>query len=172
MDFLTKKQRSVRMAAIKDRGNRTTELRILELFRQEGIHGWRRHWNLEGKPDFVFPRERLAVFVDGCFWHGCPHHFKRPRSRRAFWNAKVARNKARDLQVNRRLREKGWTVIRIWEHSLTRKAQALALVRIRRVIGRLALSSEVLIAGTDAEARQRHLHRVRSFEEPDEHSLP
>jgi DNA mismatch endonuclease (patch repair protein) len=71
-----------------------------------------------GKPDFVFRRERLAVLVDGCFWHGCPKHANMPANNRAFWKKKLTGNKVRDKVVSRALRKDGWTVIRIWEHEL------------------------------------------------------
>ena len=70
------------------------------------------------RPDFVFPRLRLALFVDGCFWHGCPHHGTKPRGNAAFWRKKFAANRARDLRVTRMLRRHGWRVLRIWEHEL------------------------------------------------------
>jgi len=73
---------------------------------------------VHGHPDFVFRRERVAVFVDGCFWHGCPKCYRRPKSNRKFWDAKAARNRARDAEVTRALRRAGWTVVRIWEHAL------------------------------------------------------
>jgi DNA mismatch endonuclease (patch repair protein) len=84
------------------------------------------------RPDFVFPRLRLAVFVDGCFWHACPVHATRPRSNAAFWRRKLAANKARDRRVNRTLRAAGWRVLRIWEHELARKNEARLLRRLQR----------------------------------------
>ncbi len=92
-DTLTQRERSRVMAAIRSRGNGSTELRVMTIFREHGITGWRRHQTLPGKPDLVFRRERLAVFVDGCFWHGCPRHCRMPKSREEFWKAKIARNK-------------------------------------------------------------------------------
>jgi DNA mismatch endonuclease (patch repair protein) len=103
-DVFTKKKRSQVMAAIRSTGNRATELRLAAIFRAHGITGWRRHQALPGKPDFVFRRERLAVFVDGCFWHGCRWHCRMPKSRRAYWGTKIARNKARDAVVRKVLR--------------------------------------------------------------------
>lgn len=79
-DVFTKKKRSQIMAAVRSTGNRTTELRLASILRANGITGWRRHQPLPGKPDFVFRRERLAVFADGCFWHGCPRHLRMPFS--------------------------------------------------------------------------------------------
>jgi DNA mismatch endonuclease (patch repair protein) len=85
-----------------------------------------------GKPDFIFRAAKLAVFVDGCFWHGCPKHATKPKSNRSFWATKLSRNKARDVVVTRTLRKLGWRVIRIWEHDLCR--DALCLTRIRRAL--------------------------------------
>ncbi|MBN1867345.1 DNA mismatch endonuclease Vsr [Candidatus Sumerlaeota bacterium] len=119
VDVLSKKKRSEVMAAIRSSANRGTELRLVGIMRSHGITGWRRHQPLPGKPDFVFRRERLAVFVDGCFWHGCRWHCRMPKSRIEYWEPKIARNKMRDKEVRRILREKGWRIYRIWEHSLT-----------------------------------------------------
>jgi DNA mismatch endonuclease (patch repair protein) len=122
-DVFTKARRSEVMSRIRSRGNKDTELVLVKLFQIHRITGWRRHQNVFGKPDFAFRRERLAVFVDGCFWHGCPKHCKLPAGHRAFWEKKFAANKARDRRVNRELRKLGWRVIRIWEHDLARKAE-------------------------------------------------
>ncbi len=80
--------------------------------------------------DFVFRRERLALFVDGCFWHGCPRHATEPKNNRAFWRRKLSANKARDRLVTRALRSQGWRVLRIWEHELAKKNQARLLRRL------------------------------------------
>jgi len=73
---------------------------------------------LPGKPDIVFVRAMVAVFVDGCFWHGCPEHCRRPSSNTAYWHAKIDRNMARDERVTKELRTLGWRVIRVWEHDV------------------------------------------------------
>jgi DNA mismatch endonuclease (patch repair protein) len=91
-------------------------------------------------PDFVFPKLRLAVFVDGCFWHGCPRHGNQPANHRAFWRRKLAANVARDRRVNRALRVTGWRVLRIWEHALARRQEA----RLARRIWRFLNASAVL----------------------------
>src|SRR5438045_1371544 len=103
-DVFTKAKRSAVMAAIRGSGNKDTELRMIALFRAHGIMGWRRNAPLFGKPDFVFHHERVAVFVDGCFWHGCPRHATKPANNRAFWKTKLARNAERDREVTRTLR--------------------------------------------------------------------
>jgi len=129
-DIFTKRKRSDVMSRIRGSGNRDTELRLIQVFRANGITGWRRGSNLPGKPDFVFPKLRTAVFVDGCFWHGCPRHATRPKTNAKFWRDKTAGNKARDRRVNRALRARGWKVVRIWEHELRRKDEARLLRKL------------------------------------------
>ncbi len=138
-DVFTKLKRSAVMARIRGHGNKDTELALMKLFRQHRITGWRRHQKVFGKPDFIFRKLRLAVFVDGCFWHGCPKHCKIPAGNRAFWKKKFAANKTRDRRVNQELRKLGWRVIRILEHDLTkrdavciRKIQAAMLYELRQ----------------------------------------
>ena len=162
-DVFTKAKRSEVMSRIRSRGNKGTELALVRLLRLHHITGWRRQVALSirssrghetqtdgrqrGKPvrassrrllrvrpDFVFPKRRLAVFVDGCFWHGCPKHGTQPAHNRAFWRRKFTANKTRDRLVTRTLRRRGWRVLRIWEHELTRKNQARLLRRIRRAL--------------------------------------
>src|SRR5581483_11036763 len=120
-DVFTPAKRSQVMSRIRGRGNRDTELALIKLFRTHRITGWRRSHTLFGKPDFVFPRLKLAVFVDGCFWHSCPKHATSPKNNAAFWQRKLTGNCARDRLVNRTLRRQGWRVLRIWEHELTGK---------------------------------------------------
>lgn len=134
-DTLSKAERSKRMSRIRGSGNRSTELRLMALFKAHGIRGWRRGYPAIGKPDFVFPEPKVAVFVDGCFWHGCPIHCRMPKSRVAFWRSKLAANTARDSRVTRALRRLGWRVLRVWEHDLTQKRQ-------HRAVRRLVLSLE------------------------------
>jgi DNA mismatch endonuclease (patch repair protein) len=86
------------------------------------------------RPDFIFPRLRVAVFVDGCFWHGCPRHATWPKSRAAFWRKKITGNMARDRRVNYALRKRGWTALRVWEHELIRKNELRLLRRLRKVL--------------------------------------
>jgi DNA mismatch endonuclease (patch repair protein) len=133
-DVFTKAKRSEVMSLIRGRGNKATELALAKLLRRHRITGWRRHPKIFGKPDFIFPNTKLAVFVDGCFWHGCPKHATQPATNRAFWRNKFARNKARDRVVNRILRHLGWTVLRIWQHELSRKNETRLLRRIQRAL--------------------------------------
>lgn len=119
------------MSAIRGRKNKTTEAVLASLLRRNHIWGWRRHLPLIGTPDFVFPKQRLILFADGCFWHGCPKDSHRIGNNAAFWRKKLAANKARDRRVTRTLRRMGWRVLRIWEHELVRKNEARLLKRIQ-----------------------------------------
>lgn len=133
-DVFTKAKRSEVMARIRGASNRNTELRLIATFRAQSIIGWRRHRPVFGKPDFVFPTQKLAVFVDGCFWHGCPRHGTKPKSNVTYWWKKISANKARDRLVTRTLRARGWRVLRIWEHELTKKNESRLVGRLRRHI--------------------------------------
>jgi DNA mismatch endonuclease (patch repair protein) len=82
------------------------------------------------RPDLVFPRERVAVFLDGCFWHGCPQHGSLPKTNAEYWMSKIARNQARDRNLNEVLRLHGWTVVRVWEHE----DAVEAATRIRAIV--------------------------------------
>jgi DNA mismatch endonuclease, patch repair protein len=132
-DVFTKAKRSAVMSHIRGRGNRDTEQFLARLLRLNHITGWRRHLPLAGKPDFAFPKQKVAVFVDGCFWHGCPKCYTRPKTNQKFWDNKRETNMARDRRVARELRARGWKVIRIWEHALKKSPQA-CIARIRRKI--------------------------------------
>jgi DNA mismatch endonuclease (patch repair protein) len=133
-DVFTKAKRSEVMSRIKGTGNKRTEGVLVKLFREEGIMGWRRHLMLPGKPDFTFRKERLTIFVDGCFWHGCPKCYRAPRSNKKFWEAKITRNRERDREVNRELGRRGWRVLRIAEHSLRKKDRKRLVSRIEKVL--------------------------------------
>ena len=115
------------MAQVKSSGNASTEAALLAIFRRLRIVGWRRKYPLFGKPDFVFPRARVAVFVDGCFWHGHPRKCRLPKKNREYWSNKIARNIARDRLVVRTLKEQGWKVIRIWENCIKDPATSAKL---------------------------------------------
>jgi DNA mismatch endonuclease, patch repair protein len=116
---------------------------LIRLFRRHGITGWRRQWPVFGKPDFVFPKLRLAVFVDGCFWHRCAKHSNVPANNRGFWERKLAGNVARDRLVRRTLRARGWRVLRVWEHELSRRSERRLVGRIRRAMERAGQGEEL-----------------------------
>ena len=121
------------MRAVRSRDNKVTELALARIFRQQKVSGWRRRIPVTGSPDFVFLKGKLAVFVDGCFWHGCPMHCRMPKGNRADWTRKIAGNKARDRFVGRALRRQRWRVVRIWEHELTKNPQR-CVVKIRKTL--------------------------------------
>lgn len=152
-DTLSIAERSNRMSRVRGACNESTELCLLRLLRAARIRGWRRGVALVGKPDFVFRRERVIVFVDGCFWHGCPRHARIPKSRLAFWVPKLARNKARDRVVNRALREAGWRVLRVWECALSAKRQVATLRRIARALSAIPRGTTALPAPRNSASR-------------------
>jgi DNA mismatch endonuclease (patch repair protein) len=117
-DIFSKAKRSQVMARIRSRGNKDTELVLIRILRFYKITGWRRHHDVFGRPDFIFPKHKLAVFVDGCFWHSCPKHGTKPKNNGLFWRKKFTANQTRDSIVNKTLRRNGWQVLRIWEHEL------------------------------------------------------
>lgn len=117
-DVFDPTKRSEIMSRVRDRGNVATEMRIISILRMERIIGWRRQYPLFGKPDFVFPKQRVAMFVDGCFWHSCPIHGSIPASNYEFWREKLQRNRVRDRQVIRELQKQGWRTLRVWQHEL------------------------------------------------------
>lgn len=177
-DVFTKSKRSEVMARIRSRGNKATELALARIFRAQRITGWRRQQQIRitndqirdataragfrassfefrrfrVTPDFVFLKPRVAVFVDGCFWHGCPKHCNprkwlrkssmpgQPaaasggRTGRVFWQAKLVANVARDRRVNRALRRAGWRVLRIWEHELAKQNTPRLLRRLQQAL--------------------------------------
>jgi len=107
------------MAAIRGKHTRSTELALRMALVRSKITGWRLHEaDLPGKPDVFFPRQKVAVFVDGCFWHGCPKCGHLPKTNRAFWRAKILRNKQRDRLAKSRLMRMRITTLRLWEHEL------------------------------------------------------
>lgn len=124
------------MSAVRGRRNRTTELTLRMLLVRDGVRGWILHADsVPGHPDFYFTRRRLAVFVDGCFWHGCPMCGHVPKTRAPFWRAKIQRNSERDREITNRLRRAGIRVLRIWEHELRRRPQAV-VVRVTAALRR------------------------------------
>lgn len=131
-DNLSPADRRRTMRAVKGSGT-TPERRLRAMLTSNGIHGW--HMNsaqVEGKPDIAFPDRRLAIFVDGCFWHACPVCRRAlPRTNSEYWERKIARNRCLAAQYNRQLRKEGWAVVRIWEHELRERAsRRRALARV------------------------------------------
>ena len=129
-DIFTPEKRSAVMKAVKSRNTKTTELKMIEIFKELHIIGWRRTYPLIGKPDFVFPKKRIVIFVDGCFWHGHDCRNVTPSDNAEFWEAKRLYNKKHDEEVTQTLVQKNWTVIRIWECELKKKNREVLLEKI------------------------------------------
>jgi DNA mismatch endonuclease, patch repair protein len=133
-DVFTKRKRSEIMSAVHSRGNRTTEWRVRSRLVSAGVSGWKLSVaEIFGKPDFAFEEERVAVFIDGCFWHGCRLCRNIPATRHSFWLRKIVRNQHRDRIVNKQLRKTGWHVLRFWEHEV-RKEPENCIAGIREAI--------------------------------------
>ncbi|MCS7001964.1 MAG: very short patch repair endonuclease [Dehalococcoidia bacterium] len=117
-DNVSPEVRSRTMRAVRS-ANTSIEWRLRRALWRAGVRGYRvAPPAIDGAPDLVFPTARLAVFVDGCFWHGCPQHCRRPSSRQEYWHRKIDRTIARDRATTARLEANGWTVLRIWEHTV------------------------------------------------------
>jgi DNA mismatch endonuclease, patch repair protein len=118
------------------RQNTQPELRIRSLLHSTGVR-YRVNrrlvcGELRTRPDIIFHGRKIAVFVDGCFWHMCPKHGTRPRSNPSYWDDKLRGNVERDARVNRALRNAGWTVLRVWEHSKPETAVARILRTLQK----------------------------------------
>lgn len=129
-DNLSTKERSKLMGRIPSNGNKSTEIRLIGIMRRFRISGWRRGSGLPGKPDFVFPVAKVAVFVDGDFWHGHPLKRRVPKTNSAYWRKKIDGNIARDAEVNQILEEMGWRVFRTWESVLCDEEAVAAKLRL------------------------------------------
>lgn len=134
MDNVAPETRSRIMGAVRSKGNRSTERRFRAHLVQSGIRGWRlQAKELPGRPDFVFDEAHVVVFVDGCFWHGCPTCCRMPSTRQDYWNAKIQGNQRRDVAREEQLRANGWKVLRVWEHEIKKNPQGV-IERVQRVL--------------------------------------
>ncbi|SDU31867.1 very short patch repair endonuclease [Desulfobacula phenolica] len=133
MDLFSPQKRSEIMSRIKSKGNASTEIKFETLLNKFNITGWEKHLAIIGKPDFVFPSLKIAIFIDGAFWHGYKSS-KLPEKNRIFWEKKINSNKKRDLKVTNSLRKQGWSVIRIWDFELRKKNEKNIIKRIKRMI--------------------------------------
>jgi len=142
-DPLSKAERSVQMSKVRSKGNRSTESEVESALVEARISGWEKHRKeILGKPDFFFPRHRLALFVDGCFWHACPVCKRRtPTSRAEFWRNKIDENRRRDNRQRRRLRAEGYHVMRVWEHELKKDTW---LKRLRSMLQRIERETKII----------------------------
>lgn len=149
--------RSGAMRAVRSRNNRSTEIPLRMALVRGGFSGWKSHdRSTIGRPDFLFQAKKLAVFVDGCFWHGCPKCGHLPRSNTLFWATKIMLNKKRDRNTTRALRTLGYQVLRIWEHEIAFNVEH-GLGKIRSALSR-------------AEVPKRGVSRMRQLR-PGQHSV-
>ncbi len=133
-DVYDKATRSAVMQKVRSKGNKSTEKRLVALFIENGISGWRRNYPVKGHPDFVFLDKKVAIFVDGCFWHGHDCRNTRPKENEEYWVRKRERNMRHDHEITKIFQGRGWTVIRIWECELKRINIPSTLERIKQVI--------------------------------------
>jgi DNA mismatch endonuclease (patch repair protein) len=108
------------MRTVRSKGNKSTELRLIKLLKENNVVGWRRNYLVKGHPDFVFLNKRLAIFVDGCFWHGHDCRNTKPKGNEDYWVKKIAGNKKHDADITQLFQARSWTVMRIWECQLTK----------------------------------------------------
>ncbi len=139
-DVYDKEKRSAVMRNIKGKGNKSTELALIAIFREQGINGWRRGYQVKGHPDFVFLKERIAIFVDGCFWHGHDCRNTKPKDNGDFWSKKIGCNVKRDKAVTQMFESRGWVVLRIWECELKKKNRDSLVERLNRALNSKAES--------------------------------
>ena len=133
-DVFSKEDRSGIMRKVKSSGNKSTEIKLIQYFKNHHITGWRRHYSVKGHPDFVFVDRRIAIFVDGCFWHGHDCRNTRPADNADYWKKKRQRNVEHDRVVTAMFEQRGWTVIRIWECELKKKNAELLDEKLRPLI--------------------------------------
>lgn len=133
-DIFDKAKRSEIMSVVRSKSNKSTELKLISIFRNNHIHGWRRNYNVKGHPDFVFLDMKIAIFVDGCFWHGHDCRNTRPVDHAEYWNKKRERNVQHDKEVTELFQRRGWTVIRIWECELKKSNESKLLDKLKALM--------------------------------------
>lgn len=133
-DIFNKEKRSEIMGKIRSKNNKTTELQLMQVFKDNGITGWKRNYKVIGRPDFVFLQQRIAIFVDGCFWHGHNCRNTVPVDNGEFWQKKRKRNIKRDVEVTKRFEARGWTVLRIWECELKKKNRPILIAKLNQYL--------------------------------------
>ena len=145
-DVFDNKKRSEIMRKVKSNKNKSTELRLIDIFKQNGITGWKRNYPVKGHPDFVFQKDKIAVFVDGCFWHGHDCRNTRPAENKEYWQKKRERNMKHDKEVTAMFESRGWKVLRIWECELKKKNEAKLVKKIQLILNH---SSERILKAVD-----------------------
>lgn len=133
-DVFDKEKRSDVMRKVRAKRNKSTELRMIEIFSEYGIKGWKRNYPVKGHPDFVFLNNKVAVFVDGCFWHGHDCRNTRPVVNQEYWSKKRERNVSHDQDITAAFELRNWKVLRIWECELKKRYEIALIEKIRKAI--------------------------------------
>ena len=133
-DIFNKAKRSEIMKKVRSKNNKSTELKLIQIFKENNIHGWRRNYKVKGHPDFVFLNKKIAIFVDGCFWHGHDCRNTKPKDNQDYWDKKRERNMKHDKEITEYFENRGWTVIRIWECELKKDNKNNLLIKIKDVL--------------------------------------
>lgn len=130
-DVFDKAKRSEIMKKVRSKNNKSTELKLMQIFKDNNIHGWRRNYKVKGHPDFVFLDKKIAIFVDGCFWHGHDCRNTKPKNNQDYWDKKREKNIKHDREITEYFEKRGWTVIRIWECELRKSNYMLLYDKIK-----------------------------------------
>jgi DNA mismatch endonuclease (patch repair protein) len=130
-DVFDKQVLSEIMRAVKSKNTKSTEIKLQTIFKKYNITGWRKNYPVKGRPDFVFLEKKVAIFVDGCFWHGHDCRNTRPQNNAEYWRAKRERNQKRDKEISEKFMKRGWIVLRIWECGLKKKNESKLMEKIR-----------------------------------------
>lgn len=133
-DVFDNKKRSEIMQKVRSKNNKSTELKLIKLFNEHEITGWRRNYKVKGHPDFVFLKEKVAIFVDGCFWHGHDCRNTRPKDNAEYWRKKRERNIKHDKEITQLFENRGWRVLRIWECELKKQNQLSTILRVKQTL--------------------------------------
>ena len=133
-DIFNKAKRSEIMKKVRSKNNKSTELKLIQIFKENNIHGWRRNYKVKGHPDFVFLNKKIAIFVDGCFWHGHDCRNTKPKDNQEYWDKKRERNMKHVKEITEYFENRGWTVIRIWECELKKDNKNNLLIKIKDVL--------------------------------------
>ena len=133
-DIFNKAKRSEIMKKVRSKNNKSTELKLIQIFKENNIHGWRRNYKVKGHPDFVFLNKKIAIFVDGCFWHGHDCRNTKPKDNQEYWDKKRERNMKHDKEITEYFENRGWTVIRILECELKKDNKNNLLIKIKDVL--------------------------------------
>lgn len=133
-DIFSKDKRSQIMKNVKSSGNKSTEEKLIAYFRENSIVGWKRHYDVKGHPDFVFLDKKIAIFVDGCFWHGHDCRNTRPSDNAEYWNKKRQKNQKHDNEVTALFQSRGWIVVRVWECELQKKNRSILKDKLRLLL--------------------------------------